>query len=103
MSLSSFCVVTNALRLNLVNIHDSSHDKKIKQHSKSNTNDVTIKIKGMMCGHCEAHIKSALEETGVTVKEVSHEKGIAIVNGKVSNEKLKQAVENAGYKVVKFI
>ena len=57
----------------------------------------------MMCGHCEAHIKSALEETGVTVKEVSHEKGIAIVNGKVSNEKLKQAVENAGYKVVKFI
>ena len=67
MSLSSFCVVTNALRLNLFKLRDASHDHKIKKHLKNVTEESkamekTIKIEGMMCGHCEAAVKKALEE-----------------------------------------
>lgn len=104
MSLSSFCVVTNALRLNLINIHDSKHDKKIKiKNNKAPQNNITIKIKGMMCGHCESHVKKALEEIGVTVIEISYEKGIAIISGKIDEKQIKKVIDNAGYKVIKFM
>lgn len=143
MSLSSFCVVTNALRLNFVKVHDPSHDHKRRPHKKSlrscetdscetaangsceinvsnssaqaagsceiNTNNLevtnmkkTMKIEGMMCGHCEARVKKALEALdGVESAEVSHEKGTAIVTLKadVANDTLKQAVEAQDYKV----
>lgn len=106
MSLSSFCVVTNALRLNLVKIHDSSRDKKIKHNNKDNSlsGAFTVRIKGMMCGKCEKHVREALEEIGVTVTEVSHEKGTAIIesNG-VGQKELKSAIEGAGYKFLKLI
>ncbi|MDE6780393.1 MAG: heavy metal translocating P-type ATPase [Ruminococcus sp.] len=107
MSLSSFCVVTNALRLNLVKIHDSGHDRQTSKHKeKDNTTNgiVTIKIKGMMCEKCESHVRTALEETGVEVKEVSHEKGTAIILTDNTDSKiLKKAIENEGYKVIKFV
>lgn len=108
MSLSSFCVVTNALRLNLVKIHDSGHDRKNRHYRNRNNNTadgtVTIKIKGMMCGNCENHVRKALEDTGVTVTEVSHEKGIAVIETVNADTKvLKQTIEGAGYKVTKFI
>ncbi|MCM1315577.1 MAG: heavy metal translocating P-type ATPase [Muribaculaceae bacterium] len=107
MSLSSFCVVTNALRLNLVKIHDSGHDRKIKRHENKDNSlsgTFTIKIKGMMCGKCEKHVREALEEIGVTVTEVSHEKGTAVIesNG-VGQKELKSAIEEAGYKFLKLI
>lgn len=110
MSLSSFCVVTNALRLNLVNIHDSRSDKKLKQHNNKNStvsaeNTRTIKIKGMMCGNCESHVRKALESIdGVSVTEVSHEKGTAIVelSDKVENKVMKKVIEDEGYRVIKF-
>ncbi|MDE6666498.1 MAG: cation transporter, partial [Ruminococcus sp.] len=110
MSLSSFCVVTNALRLNLVNIHDSRSDKKLKQHNNKNStvsaeNTRTIKIKGMMCGNCEFHVRKALESIdGVSVTEVSHEKGTAIVelSDKVENKVMKKVIEDEGYRVIKF-
>ena len=104
MSLSSFCVVTNALRLNLVNIFSSKRDRKIKHKHKEDKNmEVTMKIEGMMCGHCEATVKKALE-TLPTVQsaEVSHESGTAVV--KLSQptdfEVLKKAVEDKDYKVI---
>ncbi|MDE5772420.1 MAG: heavy metal translocating P-type ATPase [Ruminococcus sp.] len=110
MSLSSFCVVTNALRLNLVKIHDSRKDRKIRHNSNSNDNTEksvrTIKIKGMMCGNCESHVRKALEATdGVTVTEVSHEKGTAVVelSGTVEDKVIKRAIEDEGYKVTKII
>lgn len=107
MSLSSFCVVTNALRLNLVKIHDSHHDRKAKQHISNNdtsNGSLTIKIKGMMCGNCENHVRKALENMGVSVTEVSHEKGTAVVEASNTDTKaLKQAIEQEGYKVTKFI
>lgn len=107
MSLSSFCVVTNALRLNLVKIHDSGHDRKFSKRTEKNdtTNGiVTIKIKGMMCEKCEAHVRKALENTGVIVKEVSHEKGTAVIQTDNINKKsLRQSIENEGYKVIKFV
>ncbi len=108
MSLSSFCVVTNALRLNLLNIHDSRRDKKIKQQDQINqkmedkTMEKTMKIEGMMCGHCEAAVKKALEAVeGVQQAAVSHETGTAVVTleGAVSDEALKTAVEEKDYKV----
>ena len=143
MSLSSFCVVMNALRLNFVKVHDPSHDHRRRPHKKSlrscetdscetaangsceinvsnssaqaagsceiNTNNLevtnmkkTMKIEGMMCGHCEARVKKALEALdGVESAEVSHEKGTAIVTLKadVANDTLKQAVEAQDYKV----
>ena len=112
MSLSSFCVVTNALRLNLVKIHDASHDKKVKNRShqasatinqmEDNSMEKTMKIEGMMCGYCEARVKKALEALPqVAEAQVSHEKGTAVVklNAEVSNEELTKAVEEQDYKV----
>ena len=117
MSLSSFCVVSNALRLNLFKIRSAKHDRKIKptDHFEITTtqdkeneemfgkNKITLKIEGMMCGHCEARVKQTLEAVeGVAKADVSHEKGTAIVtlNGDVDTNVLKEAVEAQGYKVV---
>ena len=108
MSLSSFCVVTNALRLNFVRIHDPKKDRKIKQRKPrvkggKATVEKTIKIEGMMCPHCEATVKKALEELPqVDCAQVSHESGTAVVtlNGEISDETLKKTVEDKGYKVV---
>ena len=132
MSLSSFCVVTNALRLNLVKIHDSGRDRNRRKHidaaagdknailneneatnengitennkkeSEENKMTKTMKIEGMMCGHCEARVKKALEVLEqVEQAEVSHEKGTAVVTLKetVTDEVLKKAVEDQDYKV----
>ncbi|MBQ5332724.1 MAG: HAD-IC family P-type ATPase, partial [Oscillospiraceae bacterium] len=104
MSLSSFCVVTNALRLNFIDIHNADKDKKIKpKHKKEKkTMTRTIKIEGMMCGHCEAAVKKALEAVeGVASAEVSHESGTAIVtlNSPVDSAILKKAVEDKDYTV----
>lgn len=84
MSLSSFCVVSNALRLNLIDVHNPKRDKKIKAKSKNiqeeKSMEKTLKIEGMMCGHCEATVKKALEAVdGVEAAVVSHEKGTAVV------------------------
>lgn len=122
MSLSSFCVVTNALKLNLLNVKDSRKDKKIHRKAavpagkvvaaaeintetkKENmTMTKTMKIEGMMCGHCEAAVKKALEALdGVAGAEVSHEKGTAVVTLEkdVDNAVLTKAVEDKDYKVV---
>ena len=107
MSLSSFCVVTNALRLNLSDIHDSKRDKKIKPAKGENTKqkenetmEVTMNIKGMMCPHCEATVKKTLEAFDeVTNAEVSHEKGTAVITlgGEIDIDKLKKAVVDKGY------
>lgn len=106
MSLSSFCVVTNALRLNLLDIHDTKHDKKRKHKSKeTKTMERTMKIDGMMCPHCEARVKKTLEAIeGVASAEVSHEKGTAVVtlSGKVDDETLSSAVTAQGYDVLKI-
>lgn len=104
MSLSSFCVVTNALRLNLFDMHDGSRDKKIKTKSKKNKESTkmvkTMKIQGMMCPHCEATVKKTLEGIeGVESAEVSHTAGTAVVTGNVSDEVLKSAVTAKGYEV----
>ncbi|MBP3684505.1 MAG: heavy metal translocating P-type ATPase [Oscillospiraceae bacterium] len=106
MSLSSFSVVTNALRLNFFRMHDSKRDHKIKTKSttKKETKPMTktLKIKGMMCGHCEMHTKKALETLdGVTSAEVSHKTGTAVVtlSKDVSDDVLKQAVTKQGYEV----
>ena len=104
MSLSSFCVVTNALRLNLFKIHDPSKDRKIKHHEKeSKIMTKTMKIEGIMCGHCEARVKKALEALeAVELAEVSHTAGTAIVTLKsaVADDVLKNAVEAQDYKVI---
>ena len=106
MSLSSFCVVTNALRLNLVNIRDARHDHKTR-HSKAvhgpaekEGNTVTLKIKGMMCGHCEEAVRKALEAIpGVASAEADHEKSIAVVDlaAPVDEAAFKKAIEDEGY------
>ena len=104
MSLSSFCVVSNALRLNFKDIRNSKRDKKIKfKYKEKKPMEITMKIEGMMCPHCEAHVKKALE--GVAeVREaiVSHKDGTAIVtlDADASRETLKKAVEEQGYKVI---
>ena len=146
MSLSSFCVVTNALRLNLLKIHDASHDKKRKnsqmiqqeiqnkkpsenqqteradgqskmatkdeaslckieqsEEKENGTMEKTMKIEGMMCGHCEARVKKCLEALPeVTEAAVSHENGTAVVtlNAELSNDVLKKTVEDQDYKVI---
>ncbi|MBQ8641251.1 MAG: heavy metal translocating P-type ATPase [Clostridia bacterium] len=105
MSLSSFCVVTNALRLNLVKVHDPSHDRKRKNSSEKEIANMekTMKIEGMMCGHCEARVKKALEALKqVEEAVVSHETGTAVVklNKDVSDAVLKKTVEKEGYKVL---
>ena len=107
MSLSSFCVVTNALRLNWFNMYDAGKDKKIKIHKKQEdmTMEKTMKIEGMMCGHCEATVKKALEALPeVDSAEVSHEAGTAVVtlNAQVSDEVLKKTVEDKDYKVLEI-
>ena len=104
MSLSSFCVVTNALRLNFFDIHNADKDKKIKPKKKEkNTMTKTMKIEGMMCGHCEAAVKKALESIP-TVSEaaVSHEAGTAVVtlSSDTPDDVLKKAVEDKDYKVI---
>ena len=113
MSLSSFCVVTNALRLNLFNPHDASHDKprRNRTSSKDRTIDynekeenkmtTTLKIEGMMCPHCEARVKKALEALdGVESAVVSHQSGTAVVTGTADFETMKAAVEAQDYKVL---
>lgn len=101
MSISSFCVVTNALRLNLVKIHQSKGDKKIKTTEEIKMTK-TMNIEGMMCPHCENRVKQVLEALEEVEKaEVSHEKGTAVITLKsdISDEILKSTVENQGYKV----
>lgn len=130
MSLSSFCVVSNALRLNLFQMYDTRKDKRIKasrqeileQHEKAgnhvndyelqvtaikkeeeNTMNKTMKIEGMMCGHCEARVKKCLESLEqVTKADVSHESGTAVVtlNAEIADDVLKKTVEEQDYKVV---
>ena len=129
MSLSSFCVVTNALRLNLFRMYDAGKDRRIKntvtgqtaaaaakeqddapekntennQKKENETMKKTMKINGMMCGHCEARVKKALEAVdGVQEAVVSHEAGNAVVtlSGDVADEVLKKAVEDQDYEVV---
>ena len=105
MSLSSFCVVTNALRLNLLRIYDTSKDKKIKTKKKVEEKKMekTMKIEGMMCGHCEARVKKYLEALPqVDEAVVSHEAGTAVVklNAEIDNEVLKKTVEDQDYKVL---
>lgn len=105
MSLSSFCVVTNALRLNFKNTHDAGRDKKIKQNKKKEVNDMTktMNIEGMMCEHCEARVKKVLEAlAGVERALVSHEEGTAVVTlgADVSDDELRKAVEEQDYKVL---
>ncbi len=108
MSLSSFCVVSNALRLNFSKIHDQSRDNKVKNkvtvpvRSPDGDMTKTINIKGMMCENCEHHVKTALEGLdGVLSAEVSHSKGTAVVTLKteVGNGTMKKTVEAQGYKV----
>ena len=116
MSLSSFCVVTNALRLNFFKMHDANRDKKIKnsvvleeiqvQNTTTKQEEITMKktmkIEGMMCGHCEATVKKALEALdGVEEAVVSHEEGTAVVSmtNEVSDDVLTQTVEDKDYKV----
>ncbi len=103
MSLSSFCVVTNALRLNLRDIYDPRRDMKKKIHEKEiKTVTKTMKIEGMMCPHCEARVKKTLEAMdGIIEAVVSHEAGTAVVtmSAPIENEALKAAVEAQGYDV----
>ena len=108
MSLSSFCVVSNALRLNWFKMYDAGRDKKIKVNNKNkeeSTMTKTMKIEGMMCGHCEARVKKTLEAlAGVDSAEVSHEAGTAVVtlNEEVIDDVLKKAVEDQDYKVLEI-
>lgn len=104
MSLSSFCVVSNALRLNFIDIHNNKKDKKIKSKIKEKkTMEITMKIEGMMCPHCEANVKKTLEEFA-EVREaiVSHKDGTAIVtlDADLGVATLKKAIEDKGYKVI---
>ena len=106
MSLSSFCVVSNALRLNLFDMHNAKKDKKIKAKNnmkkENNSMEKTMNIEGMMCGHCEATVKKALEAVdGVSEAVVSHENGTAAVKLEkpVDDSVLRKAVENHDYKV----
>ena len=114
MSLSSFCVVTNALRLNWFDMYNAKKDKKVKnavsiipeesdENKEENKMEKTMKIEGMMCGHCEARVKKALEALDqVESAAVSHETGTAVVTLKsdVADDVLKKAVEDQDYKVL---
>ncbi len=106
MSLSSFFVVSNALRLNFFKVHDSSNDKKRKNvlaESSNDTSEATLKIKGMMCGHCEARVKKALEELSFVDEAVTnHEQGTAklILSGAFDEKEVKKAITDAGYKYI---
>ena len=108
MSVSSVFVVLNALRLNLYDIYDPSHDKAIKIRSKTerkeNTMTKTVKIEGMMCAHCEANVKNTLEALdGVTGAEVSHETGSAVItlSKEVDDSVIEKAINDKGYKFIK--
>ncbi len=109
MSLSSFCVVSNALRLNMFPLYDTSRDvvyqNRKKREKEKESMEKTMKIEGMMCGHCEARVKKtleALEEVDVAV--VSHEKGTAVItlNTAIPDEALKKVVEDQDYKVLEI-
>ena len=104
MSLSSFCVVSNALRLNLCKVHDGSHDRPFHKKMTPKVKTVkTVKIKGMMCEHCENHVRAALEALpGVLEADVSHKEGTAILTtaGHLNEKQVKKAVKEAGYKVL---
>ena len=120
MSLSSFCVVTNALRLNFVDIRSTKHDHK-KKHTaapaqeqscpdgsctikEDTTMSKTISIEGMMCQHCVAHVTKALTEVpGVESVNVSLENKNAVVTGSANDKALTAAVKEAGYKVKKIV
>ena len=106
MSLSSFCVVTNALRLNLCKLYDGGRDHKAKgtknRQTQEDSLEKTIHVEGMMCGHCENAVKTALEKLeGVASAEADHEQGIAqvVLKKEVPNAILKKAVEDEGYQV----
>ena len=118
MSLSSFCVVTNALRLNLFKIHDASRDKKIKQavsilpekdYNESNKEKettsmvkITVNVEGMMCPHCEAHVNEAVKAAFQTEDVVSsHEKKTTVFTSPehVDEDKIREVIKNAGYEV----
>ncbi len=105
MSLSSFCVVSNALRLNFCKMYDAGKDKKIKQSKKVEEKEMTktMKIEGMMCPHCSGRVKTVLEALeGVSAAEVSHETGTALVTleAEVANDILAETVTAQGYKVI---
>lgn len=110
MSLSSFCVVTNALRLNLVKIKSNVDKNAVTEKTETKKSEregkimeKTLKIEGMMCGHCEATVKKCLEAVdGVVSADVSHTNGTAVVklDKDVPYDTLKSAVENQGYKVI---
>ena len=108
MSLSSFCVVTNALRLNLVRVYNEKKDKKkkqitIEQIAEEKKMTKTMKIEGMMCGHCEARVKKTLEAIAeVESAEVSHTEGTAVVtlNAEISDDVLRKAIEDQDYSVI---
>ena len=109
MSLSSFCVVSNALRLNWFKMYDTSKDykvkNKLKEEKEQKSMEKTMKIEGMMCGHCEARVKKVLEALdAVEVAVVSHEAGTAVVTLKseISNEELKKVIEDQDYKVLEI-
>ena len=106
MSLSSFCVVSNALRLNFCKVYDASHDKKIKKSKKKveeKNMTRTMKIEGMMCKHCEARVKKVLEALPeVAEAVVSHEAGTAVVtlSAELANDVLKKTIEDQDYTVL---
>jgi len=111
MSLSSFCVVTNALRLNLFDIRSTKRDKALKNSissldindSDENGSVITVKVKGMMCEHCEKRVREALEALPAVISaDVSHEKGTAVVHSSedIPTVKLKKAIEDVGYKYI---
>lgn len=113
MSLSSFSVITNALRLNGFKMYDASRDHRIKASNNTNDNNMkeikkmekTLKIEGMMCGHCEMHAKKALEAIdGVESAAVSHENGTAVVtlSKDIANDVFKKAIDEQGYKVTEI-
>ena len=103
MSLSSFCVVSNALRLNLVDIRDPRRDHKVKAKKEKKKMEKTMKIEGMMCPHCEARVKKTLEALPqVREAQVSWQAGTAVVTltQKVDDIVLKKAVEDQDYQVI---
>jgi Cu2+-exporting ATPase len=105
MSMPSFCVVSNALRLNFTKMYDASRDKKMKKIKKEEEKEMTktMKIEGMMCPHCSGRVKTVLEGLeAVSAAEVSHETGTAVVTlvSDISNDVLAQTVEAQGYKVL---
>ena len=105
MSLSSFCVVTNALRLNFFNMHNASKDKKIQRVNAAAEGSMTktLEIQGMMCGHCENMVKRCLEKfPQISEAVVSYEAGTAVVtmSGDVPEDEIRQAIEKAGYEYI---